>query len=149
MAHRLSPLLALLPLLVPVPLSAATCRNGEVAALAADIARHYEAGTLRDLATGVTRLPLTLRIESSLEGTVRRQRLPGLAEVEAAIARDEGGREQPRRRSPLGPLACLGEACRFGPSEGILHNQLYLKEVTILRWEQCLVVTGILLLDGD
>lgn len=141
--------LALLLLLAPAPLSAATCRNGEVTSLAADFARHYEAGTLRELAAGVARRPLTLRIESSLEGTVRRQALPGLAELEAAITRDEGGREQQRRRSPLGPLTCTGAACRFGPSHGILHNHLYLKEVTIQRRGGCLVVTGILLLDGD
>lgn len=140
-------LLVIFAVVAPGPAGAASCRHGEAALLAAELATHFEAGTLRDLAAGLARRPLVLRIESSLEGTVQRQSLPGLAEMEAAIRRDE--RAERRLRGTLGPATCRGGVCRYGPSQGILHNHLYLKEATIQRREGCLVVTGILLLDGD
>jgi hypothetical protein len=137
--------------LVPLPASAAaTCAYDNVERLARDVAGHFQARTLNDLGRRLPARRAVLRIKHSIEDGLDLTDRIAVAGLEARLAAAE--KAEPRQAAPqrqiLEGLECRGLSCRFGPS-GILHNNLYLQQLTFVRSQGCLTLAGIDLLDGD
>ncbi|MBL8568572.1 MAG: hypothetical protein JNK84_05760 [Phreatobacter sp.] len=122
------------------------CHAGSLEQLGRDVAAAFTARSMAGLAARLPDRPVSLIIQHSLNDRTDRLtvRLGGL---DARLDR-VAGRQEPRGRQVLDGIACSGAVCRFGPS-GILHNNLYLKEIGIVRQGGCLTVSRIRLIDGD
>jgi hypothetical protein len=139
---------ALLVLSTPVAAQPACCARS-VEQLGNAVAEAFRSGSMAGLAARLPNRPVSLAIEHSLGDGVDRVTI-SLRSFDAQIIRLDraAGRQEPRGRQILDGMACTATTCRFGPS-GILHNNLYLKEIGIVRQNGCLTVSRILLLDGD
>ena len=136
--------------LAAAPVSAApACHSPTAEALGREVATHFQARTIAELARRLPNRPVTLTIEHSLSERRDRHttRLAGFDDRILRIGR-AAGRSEPHGRNVLEPMACAGRVCRFGPSS-ILHNQLFLKEITVTMVRGCLTVSRVHLLDGD
>jgi hypothetical protein len=139
---------ALLALTVPAAARPA-CHVASVEQLGRAFADAFAGRAIASLAPHLPNRPVSLVIEHSLDDRIERLTVR-LRSLDAQIARLDraAGRQEPRGRQSLEGMACTAAACRFGPS-GILHNNLYLKELGITRQGGCLTVSRIHLLDGD
>lgn len=138
--------------IVTVPhasVAAPSCHTASVEQLGRDVAEAFAARAMAALAARLPNRPVRLHVEHSLSDepetlTIR------LRNLDRQIARRDGAarRGEPIGRQSLEGMNCSGLVCRFGPS-GILHNNLYLKELAFVRRNGCLTVSRIHLLDGD
>lgn len=136
---------ALLLLAAPA-LAQPRCHAGGPEQLARDVAAAFTAWSMADLAARLPERPMSLVIERALGDRSERMTVR-LRSLDARLDR-AAARQDPRGRQVLDGMACSGVACRFGPS-GILHNNLFLKEVVAVRQGGCLTVGRIRLIDGD
>ncbi len=148
----MKPLRTALPVLLALCLPAAARPACHVAApepLGRAVAEAFASRSAATLAARLPNRPVRLVIEHSLDDRVQRLTVR-LRNLDAQIARLERaeGRREPLGRQVLDGMACTATACRFGPS-GILHNNLFLKEVGIVRQDGCLTVGSLHLIDGD
>lgn len=139
--------LASLLMLSVLPAEAASCAHVSSEALARDVAGHFIARRLGDLAARLPRTQVRLLVEHSLSDEDSTPRRLPLRDVDRAL--DAGRPASPPGRHLLGAMTCRGLVCSFGPSEGILHNNLYLKELRLARQAGCLTVVRLHVLDGD
>lgn len=131
-------------------LRAATCAYSDAGQLGRDVASHFVARTLDQLAPRLPVRPVTIHVEHSLADDLTFSVTVPFADVEQRLARAEAS--EPRRaahqRGVLEAMECGSLSCSFGPS-GILHNNLYLRRLVFARTGGCLAVIRIELLDGD
>lgn len=131
-------------------LRAGTCAYADADELGRDVAAHFVARTLDQLALRLPARPVTIHVEHSLADDLTFSVTVPLAGIEQRLARAEAA--EPRRaahqRGVLEGMECRSLSCSFGPS-GILHNNLYLRRLVFVRAGGCLTIARIDLLDGD
>ena len=139
-----------LSLLQPEPSEAAACAYRKVERLGQDVAHHFEAKTLNQLGRRLPAHSVRLHIEHSIDDDLELTDQVAVVDLDARLAAAEAAipRQAASQRQVLEKMECHGLSCRFGPS-GILHNNLYLQQVTFARSRGCLTLAEIYLLDGD